>query len=351
MKRNKILSIVVSIALLFSVLASTVSIAFASDYSNEYDPHAWDDAEHHYVSYMALGDSFTRGMGCSDVWKEETDIEYNTGDNQTRCITGAYPYIVAKELGCKCDSKNNFLEDRDSTYWPMTHYAANLSGFMDLIGIDDGYYDSTFYHAEWSLVYNRYKKFLEYFGTPLSSKYDADEAWGETGSTYDIRSLIEGMDVISIELGQGDIFNSPLFTALHEYDADDFDLSKLSASDIAGIVKKTIELMHERYEYYLKAFPLLLDYLTKANPDADILVLSITNPVFGVNISDDILVPIGNVFSIISASLNANLQKFAKDYGCIYVDISNVDTMTNDYDWSVTEEYFGEGNYELGIHP
>ena len=324
------------------IITSLGAIVFADSTDVSSEALAETTEKYNRGGYLAFGDSFTRGMGCSDTWEEDTAIEYNDSDHQTRNIPGAYAYLLAEKLGY---SGSYYLEDKDANYWPIVHNGLTLAAVMDLIGIEDNYFDDEFYHADYTSHHRRYNKFLEYFGNE-NSKTNSDELYGKTGTTYDIRDIIADVDLITLQLGMGDILNRPLFTVF----TDDMVIRNSDMS-IVEACAKIISMANEGYAYFKNAFPLLLEYLTNANPDAKIVIIGASDPAFGIDVSDELDLTIGNLFSVITAGMNSYFEKWAKEYGVIYVDVSNIETASTENDWTLLNDLIGEGYFRVATHP
>ena len=342
MKSKRILAFTLAILLLIPCLG--VSTAFAAPASPKYAQEGF--------TYVCFGDSYTRGMGCSDKWEEETELDYGWYPHQSRNITGAYPYIVAQELGCDTKTANGWLDEPDATYWPLIQNGQRVAGVLDFFGVEDHYYDSYFYHDPDRGHARRYDKFVEYFGNPDSTYPTEDEKYGEYGSVYDARDLVASADLVTVQLGMADVFNRPVFAAAQEYLGGDLDFSGADTETIVKFAARVVENMYEGYEYFIRSYPLLVKYLkelTESGKNGSIVLLSMANPAFGINLSDDILLPIGNAFSAISARVNELIKRCAERYGVIYLDISNVETSSNEYDWALDD--IMNGKAEIGTHP
>ena len=350
MNFKRILAFTLTIFLLIPCLG--ISTAFAAPSSPKYAQEGF--------TYVCFGDSFARGMGCTN-WEELVEPEYGNSEHQTRNVYGSYAYLVAKELGCNLGPANNYLEEPNATFWPLVHNGQMLSGVLDFFGIEDNYFDSLFCHNyETTSHAYRYDRFVDYFGSSDSvwakdpSKTYGDiesEVEGDTyGTTYDARDLVKKADLITVQLGMGDILNRPVYAAAGEYLSGGLKFDGVDAETIAKFVVRVVELMYESYEYFIKAYPLLINYLKTQNEGGSVILVSISNPAFGINLSNEVLLPIGNAFSAISALVNQHIKKTAEEYGVPYVDVSNVDTNANENDWSLDDVFRG-GNDRNATHP
>ncbi len=340
MKRTtRILSLILAVVMLISVMGIQ---AFAEG-SPAYEQEGF--------TYVAFGDSYSRGMGCSDTWEEDTELDYGWYEHQSRCVPGAYPTLVAQALeGCVYESANNYLDDPDCTFWPLIQNGQRIAGVLDGLGIDDGYYDEEFYHQPTRGHNRRYNKFVRYFGNPDSSMGPNGETWGEYGTVYDARELIAKADLITLQLGMADCLNRPVYAAAEEYLGGDLNFDDADTETILAFVAAVVENMYEGYEYFLNAYPLLLDYLTETNEDGEIVIMTAANPAFGINLSEEYLIPIGTAFSGITIAMNEHIRDWADEYNLIFVDISNVETSATEYDWTLIDDIM-DGKAEVGTHP
>jgi len=342
MKFRRTLALALSFLLLIPCLG--VCEASAASESPKYEQEGF--------TYVCFGDSFTRGMGCSDNWEEETELDYGWYDHQSRNVTGAYPYIVATELGCDTVTDNGYLDEPDATYWPLIQNGQRVAGVLDFFGVEDNYYDSYFYHDPDRGHARRYDKFVKYFGNPDSTYPTEGSTYGEYGSVYDARELVESADLITVQLGMADVFNRPVFAAAQEYLGGDLNFNDADTETIAKFAARVVENMYEGYDYFVEAYPKLVEYLkglTENGKNGSIVLLTVANPAFGLNLSDEVLLPIGTAFSAISILVNEHIRQCAEEYGVLCVDISNVDTSSNEYDWSLDDMF--DGKAEIGTHP
>jgi len=357
MNLNRIISRIISLILTFAMLLPCN--AFAADV-NKYEKKAF--------TYLCFGDSFTRGLGCSDKWDEDNAISYEVGDCQSRNVRGAYPYIVAKTLGCICETENGILSDRDASYWPIATSGQTLSFVLDLLGIEDGFFDTDYLHKSGEYFSNLYEKVLKDFGNPNSSYKSDEEKYGACGSVYELRTIAENADLITIELGMGDVLCRPvMYSLLQVYESLECDeVNKFTSMDafidilaqviencnakiIAELFAHLIENAYEGYSYFESAYPKLLEYLKSVNKDARIMIVGVANPAFGIKVSEEIPFPFGSLFSSLTAKMNRQLRQWAKKYGVEYIDMSNVETMSTEKDWDL-KTLFSEDLF-LGLHP
>jgi len=74
-------------------------------------------------------------------------------------------------------------------------------------------------------------------------------------------------------------------------------------------------------------FPRLLDFIKKNAPrDCDVVIVGAINPLFNITISEDALIPVGNMMALLTDSMNKRYEQLAELYGFKYADMSNVET-------------------------
>lgn len=134
-----------------------------------------------------------------------------------------------------------------------------------------------------------------------------------------IHEMMAQANLITIQLGQGDVLYPTLWDdVLGLMDSGDKDLT----SAISTITKN----IYKRFNYFCKLYPKLLDYIKENNSTAKVAIVGTMNPIENVVISDEVLLPIGSLLNVITDSMNKKFKNWAKEYGYMYIDISNVDT-------------------------
>ncbi len=335
---KKIISFILVIALCLSLCAP----AFAADEEFDYSRYA--------DGYLAFGDSFTRGYNASEKWPQEGYTIEDPNNPICRNVTDSYPVLLAEAFGC--EHPDDITEP--GTYWPCATSGLTLSAVLDLMGIEDYFYDDMYiFGPEHSSP--RYRSLLKYFGDEYSFAESGEGYYGKTGIVGSIRDLVAKAKVITVSLGMNDIFTAPLWVATHSYLTEDLDTS--DPLEVAVAVEQSLAIIFEFYERFVDSFPLLLDYL-KENATGDVVILGITNPVNGIYLSDESLLPLGDVASFISDRLNEYFEQWCREYGFCYVDISNVETGGVEYEVALLEALENGGldvasNPELGAatHP
>lgn len=310
-KLSKLTAILLALTMLLTSLCLT---AFADN--SDVDISRFSEG----TGYLAFGDSITRGYAASEFWDEEGYRLDDTSNPNCRNVTGSYTKLVADAIGCYCP--DNIL-DKDGEYWPIAQDAITTANVLDFIGVEDNYYDSEYAYS-YALGRQRYNTLLHYFGDEESMNCNGETRYGKTGEAIGIRELIAQSSLISIAIGMGDIWNRSRTMAQWEY-LDGADMSDPTV--LINAVKSLVTHMYEGYDYWVKHYPLILDYFKEnKRSDAEVVIIGTTNPAFNMNISDEYLIPVGTALSAITVLMNNQYKKWAEEYGFIFVDISNVET-------------------------
>ena len=288
--------------------------------------------------YLAIGDSVCRGCGSPGH-----DLgQYN--DYTQRNVEGAFPYIVAQAVGCCTPTQ---MTDQTGNYWPLCYPGMTLGVTMDLLGYDDGFTDT-------KLDYPYYHHMLNYFGYERS----IDGVRGEAGNnTYthpawagSVVDLAQRAGLITVELGMCDVFYRALRISENGgFLADGISLDLSDPAGLAEFAKTFLSEMNNGFRYWKTWYPKLIERLQELNPDATIVIVGAFNLAEGLRITDDTLLPVGNAVAAITESMNVLYRQWAKEYGVIYVDISNTETLAAQNEWSFIDEYLP--NSERASHP
>ncbi len=290
------------------------------------------------VGYLAIGDSWTRGYGASDSWDDEgynmdapdgetvwTEKGITVGSRYCRNVTGSYPWLVANALGLQ---SNNDILDKDGMYWPLAQDAVTTSNVLDLIGVGDDVdnYGNLYGYAVGA---SRYNTILKYFGCPESLTTDGVTKYGKSGEVYTFKQLVQNASLISIAVGMGDTFNTARAGCV-----SGLDLSK--TEDVITALERFVSLMDEGYKLWEKNYRVILDYF-KENATGTVVIVGCFNPAVNMSISDEYPVPVGTVLSTYTTMMNKQYKEWAKEYGYIFVDVSNVDTGAVENDISIID--------------
>ena len=287
--------------------------------------------------YLAIGDSVCRGCGTAGY----PQPYYNYSK---RNVEGAFPYIVAKAVGCTMPEE---IVDQTGNYWPLCYPGMTLGVTMDLYGIEDDFTDTKF-------DYSNYKYMMKYFGYEGSIPGVRGAAGGDTftepAKVGSIIELTKNAGLITVELGMCDVF----YRALHIAEnggmlADGINLDFSDPQAILQLLKGYLSEMYIGFDYWKTWYPKFLERLRELNPDADIVVVGAFNVVGSVTITDDTLLPVGDAISALTDQMNVLYQKWAKQYGMIYADISNTETLAAQNEWALLGDFLP--NAEIASHP
>jgi lysophospholipase L1-like esterase len=278
------------------------------------------------IGYLAVGDSFTRGYGAGDNWRDQLYLNDTYGNFECRNVDGSYPNRVAEAFGL--DAPDD-IRDTSAKLWPLAHDAVSVAYVLDLLGIDDGFRDDEFTYDDGSML-KRYATDLQYFGDPLSLTIDGDAAYDKTGEIMSVRDMFKDASLITIGLGQTDVIYKAQIFGLNTLDTSN---AKSALSGIGHI----FDLLKKYFNYWKDAYPILLDYIKEVNPDAKVVLVGTLNPIRKATMTDDIAIQIGSLINGIMDAMNAYMRICARKYGYMYVDISDVDTPS-----SVTQMSLGQ---------
>ncbi|MCQ2485019.1 MAG: SGNH/GDSL hydrolase family protein [Clostridia bacterium] len=320
------------------MLASSLLIpAYAID--TQEDPYAKFKEG---TGYVAIGDSFTRGYGAGDNWQNEIYLNDTYGNYNCRNVGGSYPNLVAEALGLNAPSD---IRDTNGQLWPIAHDALTTAYVLDLLGVDDGYRDEEFVYR-YSYMMDRYKTDLSYFGDPSSYAVDGQSNYGQTGEVASVRELLKNASLITLGVGQADII----------YKTQIFGLNTLDLNDTANLpagIANILKLFNQYFNYWKKAYPLLLDFIKENNPDAEVMLIGTTNPLAKATLTDDIALPIGSIINFMFDSINAYTKECALKYGYTYIDITDVETPASATQMSIGHilSITDDTEYALIAHP
>ena len=339
--KKKLISLALAVIMLFGLLPMA---AFAE----ATEPELAEYGEY----YVALGDSFTRGMGASEGWYDELylmdaidgeTITVNDEEMVTsrycRNVTGSYTKRIADAIGCCCPDD---IMDKTATYWPIAQNGLATYFFADLMGLDDGGYFETDYthNPEYTAPLRRYETDLYYFGNVNSISSDGTGRYGKTGVAGDILEMLDSAKLITIALGMSDMLNRPGSVLT----------DKCLGGGISGILTAPsvmISQINEAYKYWKIDYELILDYIKENNPDATVVLVGACNVVFNLTLAKSTMLPIGTALSALTNKMNECYKEWAEKYGYIFVDISNVDLEGMEADTPLLEVDFNS----VDIHP
>ena len=344
MKKNFRTVLALLLTALMALSCVSVSFAATKDTVKQYGKAG---------GYLAIGDSISRGCGAEGFYIDKDGSYMPNGEGQygayeLRNVQGCLPYQVAQAVGCEAPMD---MTDQNATYWPFTYPGMTTAVTLDLLGVDDGFSDT-------KLNYAYYKDMLQYFGWEgsLDGVREGDnvayvtETRGGVGQCGNIIELIRNADLITLQLGMCDIFYRAYRVVSNGgmlADGLSFDLSSTDA--IKALVEIAITEMEFGFKYFKEHYPMLLEKVIELNPDATIVIVGAFNVVNQLTITDDTLVPLGSAFTAITASMNVLYRKWARQYGVLYADVSNTETLAAENDWSLLGDF--KDNTFTGTHP
>ena len=307
--------------------------------------------------YLAIGDSIGRGCGAEGSYLDKDGNP--TGDPkpggqydiyEMRNVKGAYTTQVAEAVGCKMPAD---ITEQDATFWPLCYPGMTTAVTLDLMGVDDLFSDD-------ELNYPYYNDMLEYFGYEGSFNGVRDNNTqeyviankGAIGKCGSVKALAEKASLITVELGMCDVFYRTYRIASNGgmlSDGAEFNVN--SAEDVAKLGTTAVSQMWSGLKHWEKYYPVLIQTLREWNPDATIVMVGSFNVVKQLRITDEIIVPLGNVLDLIPAKMNDCYKKWDKDFGdkVIYADISNTEPLAAEKDWSLLGDFMD--NTFAGTHP
>ena len=294
--------------------------------------------------YLAIGDSISRGCGSDGFYLDQDKAEGGQYDlYYMRNVKGAVPTQIAEAVGCTMPDD---MADQDATFWPCCYPGMTVAMMLDLLGVDDGFKDE-------KLNYAYYCDMLEYFG--YEGSFDGVRPGhvykeGECGKCGNIIELIQKADLITVQLGMCDIFYRAYRIVSNGgmlKDGLKFDLSSMDA--IKALLETAISEMKFGYEYWEQHYTQLLETIIELNPDATIVMVGSFNVVNQLTITDDMLFPLGSLFSAITDGMNRHYEQWQKKYGVLYADIANTETLAAENDWSLLGDF--KSNTFTGTHP
>ena len=262
----RIISVLLVLVLLFSISAAAFA-APAEQGERKYKQHEY---------YLGIGDSITRGYGLEG---------YKYNKLCMHAIDGSYPQIVADAVGC--DSEHRLM---------MNYPGQRTKDTARILGLEGDYTDV-------------YSLNIDGRGINLSEPMKTD-------NVELFKEWIRKADLITIGLGIADVFYAP-------YHASGLEQAGMSAENIENCVKEALAGYADFCEYY----PKLLQYIRENNEkNADIVLVGIYNTLENASITEDIILPVADLLSPISAMMNENLKLWAEEYGAVVANIQNVET-------------------------
>lgn len=332
---RKILALLLTVAFAVTCVST---VAFAATEDNVMKVS--DDG-----GYLAFGDSVAAGVGTTGY----SLGEYENYEN-FRSPTGAYVRQIADAVGCEYADPMN----APGNFWPVCFPGMALSNVMDLYGIDDNLVDSDF-------NYRNYDEMLRYFGYEGSDDYTGCEEaatkediiakYGSLGAAGSIIDLTEKADLITLQLGMGDVFFRTYRIASGGMNlSDGFNFDADTLKQLPTLVTTAIREMYNGFSHWTEYYPVLIEKILELKKeDATVVLVGNFNLLQGLTLADETLVPLGDAATVISASMNALMRQWAKKYGVTYVDVTNAETASTENNWSLLGEFMSDSY--VSTHP
>lgn len=312
-----------------------------------------------YHAYTFFGDSVTAAAGIPsyyEFYKQNPVTGEIEGTAEGQRVRGSYPDLVAKGVGI-----NNGLEG----YYNESHSGWRTSEVRELL--DPDYYNDD---GEVAKALSR---------AMANGKKIADPADPELRKT--VREELSKSDLVTLDLGSNDI-QLPIImtlysvvnpTASEEYSAwmiENLLKQYGSTNEVIKVLADAITAVHG-IEFALEKisqatltglhkfntnYPVIIDMIRDINPNADIYVIGLYNPLTDTKLSKDIPLPLGKILDPMIQGMNLYLSQVcpARQY-YTYVDAFNtkvlgtINVMDLMGDGGLSAE--GMGAYTLYVHP
>lgn len=322
-KITKFTGIILVLTMVFALAAPCVSAEEVTPFVKQYGKGG---------GYLAIGDSISRGCGATENY---SSYEGRYREYQFRKVPGAFPLTVAEAIGCYIidDTAVKEEEINDQTpaknnYWPFCFPGVSLSAVLDFVELGDN--SDPYVHGS-SKTKNPYANFGN------MNKYFTRQA---------LEGMISSVDLITVELGICDVFYRAQMLAADDCGADDLDFS-------TEYIEAFVKYLYEGYDFWLKNYTKLLDYIFEINPDVDLVMVGAYNMLSGIRIQDDMFLPVGDAFAVIPGLMNQQYRQWttayqAAGYHVAFADISNVETPANENDMTIQQLLV---NGTLNTHP
>ncbi|MDO4938570.1 MAG: InlB B-repeat-containing protein [Lachnospiraceae bacterium] len=328
---------------------------------------------------LCLGDSIARGMGSNADYKNNgrTLVEYpdiqrllnnplqllanmnslpGSMNFTEKYVDGSFPAIIATKANC---SNTNDFTNKSTTYWPVCFAGETVDAVNDLLGYDDGYYDTQFTHGKMD-IYDLF--LLPVFGSNKSenrNNVNLNNILSLEGSIRQFYGQTSGWEkkagLIVIELGFNDVITKALVTSkLCADPMDRFldvdDLEKNSGKYL-GYMPAYSKALVDNEANWEKTYNVLLTNLQENNTKADYVLVGLYNPFGDVEVPEGFEALYTDTGAIVD-KMNSYLKQVAVDNGCMYVDISDTETLIQEKGYSLIEAgKKSDCGIEYGFHP
>lgn len=267
---------IISVLLAALMLCSAGVCAFAAP-----------DTEYlHFDSVFAIGDSNAMGYGLTG-YQDYANKPY------LHFIEGTFSYHVAEALNIPYENR-----------YGLTYPALRTQDALHFLGNDIDVSADPFYVNP---------QFYSWWISPMVADAGAD------GQSF-VRELSEkpgDKKLVILYAGASDVFYSSIRETVQDFGTSDID-------DIEALAAQ----MWENYRKFLENFPKLVEHIYSLNKNCTIVIVGTFNPMKDLKIKSGDALPAFEAVSAISELMNSHYRAWAKEYGCLYADISNVETAT-----------------------
>ena len=278
-------------------------------------------------NYVALGDSIATGLND------------NTGTNQDAYGSwqNGYSTVLADRLGL-LDGAESYIPDGYS----YPYYTSPNDG---------GYHSWAFPAMRTREILHQvdasYNYEMDDFAYLWLDNNELNERLGDVNSM--IRADVAKADLITLNIGSNDVLLSQLRITAWELDDPDNGLtsgmivdlmkSKLGFGDaptlpdgvdenglVAKFIPRFLANVLKGYNEFISNMPKIIKAIRAQNPDAQIVVLGIFNPLhYSLSLTDGKLpISLGEMLDGLMSPMNAALAMDCALYGCTYVDVVDI---------------------------
>lgn len=275
---KKFISVLLALILVFSISASVFASA--------------EKVMPHYEKMLVFGDSITCAFG-------------NPTSTWLGVAEGSYIDIVGKTLGV-------------SSTVSLSFGGACIAQMLDVLNIEvsQSDVDST-------------SEFINYAVGPDMVKRIEQIKAGNDPDFGNIDDRIAESDLIVIAVGGNDMGYIPSKSATDKYD-ELIAAGKSEQEAIKEAAAKFVDMASIGIKYFFGGYYKMIEKFQSINPNARIVLIGNYNPFINVSLTRDDpfqeLVKAGAAVSAGTELMNAQLELWAKQYGCTYVDVYDLST-------------------------
>lgn len=322
MKKN--LKSIYSLLLTAVLIVSMMPVASFADSNTATDYSRFKEGS----GYVYIGDSFARGYAATN--ENETKIIDTSSGNDIVKENGkfkyavntvsSYPYYIADRLNLS--PGHDCAITKDTHFWPLAYNAFSTSAMLGLIGADDSIISDYCLHQNRNPE-SRYNYLYECYGDGNSFSGTGIKDATKVPALKSIPELLQTASLVTIELGMADV----IYKLQSDVEAEMKAGLSLNPEALAALLEKLVKNYKSYYNSWAKSYQVLVDNVKEntSKGNAQVVLVGIMNPLANVVISDDVLVPFGSLFNLLTDRMNTVIKKCAEENGFIYIDINNVD--------------------------